>query len=244
MAAHRRVRCVSGRGAGQIGDVFKERHADGLSTVDSVGSSQVRALITKLNKCLEPNFVSVACPEFSKTDGAAVVCTDICELVRKIVWIGGKPLGSVGIIRFNLDGGTGKELRLWVSWSFMDDPRFYGEAPAKSYGQSDTGVNRVYCVTAVPGGKETHDSVRWIFNTQKISDLRNYCQNAEIVLCDDMKMQLLTCGAQGAGSRFSSIYSLFSQWTKHSLPHEERTAISILSDNCDRMAEEEKSGMG
>lgn len=241
LAAHRRVRCLSARGAGQVGGVFKDRYDGGLSTVNSVGSSVVRALITRLNKSLEANFASVPCPQFSKSDGSAVVCTDLGELVRKAVWIAGKPFGSVKLIRLNCDGGTGDEVRLWISWSYNDDPRFFGEAP-KSHGQLDTGVNRVYCITAVPHAKESPELVRWIFNSQNISNLWRYFPNAEIVLPNDMKMQILTCGLQGASSRFSSIYTLFSQWPKHSLPLEERTAITILSDNCERQQEEKRSG--
>lgn len=242
VAAHRRVRCVSGRGAGQIADVFKERYEDGLTSVNSVGSSTVRALITKLNKTLESNFDSVPCEEFSKTDGSAVVCNDIGELLRKIVWIQGKPFGAVAIIRFNLDGGTGNEVRLWVSWSYIDDPRFYGEAPDNTHGPLDTGSNRIYCVTAVPGAKESHALVQWACNNQRIAALWKFFQNAEIVWSNDMKVQLLQCGLQGAGSRYSSIYAFFSQWSEYSRPNEERTAHSILSDNCDRLAEEKENG--
>jgi len=103
----------------------------------------------------------------------------------------------------------------------------------------DSGANRTYIIAMLPGGKETFESVRLLFDSVNFRDLFQQCTDyhGEVTAPNDGKMQNLMLGVGQHSSTFPSVYNLSSQNRLRSEPQIIRTAATVAADNRRRIEE-------
>lgn len=240
ISEYRRVPGVSARGVAKFAEVFAENHAEDIANnrLQVISPTKARRLVTKFNTVFDGDFESKTCPFTRESDGGAVMCRDAKAFMLKLVWIVCRSPDDVLIIRIYADSGKGS-FKLLFSFVFNDDPLVNPDAPegaralhaARKEGVKDTGVLRVYCLGLLEGAQESHDSVRWLFDSHdSLCSLTDAFPHAMICLALDGKMQNKTMGLMDAGCRFPEVRTHWSPWEQHSKPHEERTVTSVIAD--------------
>lgn len=232
----RRVPGTSARGNAKFYRILAENHEG--DNVEIISEAKARRVATLSNKIFLDDFESKICPHTREADGGAVMCRDAVAFMRKLVWLVCRTPDDVFIIRIYADSGRGS-FKLLCSFIFNDDPLVNPDAPpgaralhaARKEGVKDTGVLRVYCLGLLEGAKESHESVRWLFDSlESLCSLPEAFPNAIITLPLDHKMQNFATGIMEGGCRYPEVHTHWSPWPQHSRPDEARTVATINAD--------------
>jgi len=211
---------------------LRRRFGRGDNSITSESWSMVRKQQTLLNKTFARDFSSKL-NRFSTTEGGLIYCFDLNDFTYLYVWIRGKSVNDVRLIKLNGNDGQ-LSLKLMVQFIYDNDQIFAAYAHlARSATSSssllDTDVRRTYILALIHGGTEIHESVAFLYFSVVLHLLQTNRVNATIVILVDMKFSNALKGLQTHGSSHSYLWTMFSRFVDRSYPDTLRTVDSINS---------------
>ena len=228
---------LTGRKLSKFTESLRTQRDEGGHSVPVTAGESARKDRSNLNKVFQDDFINIPthlCPD----NGAAQVCKDTVEFIRKVVFIRGKNPDDIVLAKINLDGGGGSQ-KLMMQLMFSEDPIFDPNSTEKDRdvyaktngGFKDNGVRHTLILGLIKGGKESHEVTKFLYN-RLVDDnlLKKAFPNAKIFLPNDLKQQNLACGIGTHSSRNPLHSNVWSKWPEHSNPQTLRTGKSILAD--------------
>ncbi|MEE8114436.1 MAG: hypothetical protein V3T23_08775, partial [Nitrososphaerales archaeon] len=233
LLAHKNLTHLSSRAASRGSSVFLER---GISVPSQ---SVLRRDFSKVNKMFSSDFATMSSD--LSTDGVLYYCCHLCSVAFKVIWVRGKTVSDVRMVRVSADDGNGV-LKLSIQFIYSDDSCLNVPAASScrrrpvhaSVTESlDSSADRTFILAMLVGAKESFASIRVLFDQIDWKSLLDVLPTSqcEWVLPMDMKTGAYALGVGPIGSAFPSPYSLWSPYPKYSKPDSLRSIDRILAQN-------------